>query len=287
MKKIFNGRDFTAVFTDENGYFSFTGEVDGSSGAVGERIVEIEPKFAGLENLHLCDATTGEPMHAFANAKHFLEKNADILAKKQLHVSEELFKNFAHAWRKHEELKRNAEDDEQKAEAAEALAELVDEIRDEWAAAVEMLDDVFDELEEYLPENRPEFVEPVDANGDVLEAYVDEPDDELERKTALGRFLNVNISEIFGVTYDDTVFEVEGKSWMVVTDEEADDLWDKDLDNYIDECLEIPAHLENYFDRDAWKRDARVDGRGHSLGRYDGEEHFSKGVKQDFYIYRQ
>ena len=41
--------------------------------------------------------------------------------------------------------------------------------------------------------------------------------------------------------------------------------WDEDLDDYIDHCLEIPDHLKNYFDREAWKIDAEQDGRGHSF----------------------
>lgn len=75
--------------------------------------------------------------------------------------------------------------------------------------------------------------------------------------------------------------------YLVVTDDEADALWDEDLDNYIDECLEIPGHLKNYFDREAWKRDARVEGRAHSLNRYDGREDSVDVDGERFYIYRQ
>ncbi|MHC4229459.1 MAG: hypothetical protein ACYSW0_18670 [Planctomycetota bacterium] len=71
--------------------------------------------------------------------------------------------------------------------------------------------------------------------------------------------------------------------YLVVTDSEADYLWDQDLENYIDECLEIPDHVEAFFDREAWKEHAKQDGRGHSLGRYDGGE----GEVGDYFIYRQ
>ena len=45
-----------------------------------------------------------------------------------------------------------------------------------------------------------------------------------------------------------------------------------------------------YFDEEKWKRDARYDGRGHSLSSYDGAEYyetvFFDGQNIDFYIYR-
>lgn len=58
----------------------------------------------------------------------------------------------------------------------------------------------------------------------------------------------------------------------VLSDDAADEMWDQYLDSYIDDAMEIPPALEPYFDRDKWKRDARVDGRGHALSSYDGSE---------------
>jgi hypothetical protein len=59
-----------------------------------------------------------------------------------------------------------------------------------------------------------------------------------------------------------------------LTEDEADERWDEELDNYIDECImpEIPDCYQNYFDEKAWKHDARMDGRGHAISRYDGDE---------------
>jgi len=78
--------------------------------------------------------------------------------------------------------------------------------------------------------------------------------------------------------------------YLVVTDDEADDLWDESLNNYIDECLEIPEAMANYFDRDAWKSDAKMDGRRHFLSGYDGNENEETVDCTDgsvtFYIYR-
>jgi len=83
------------------------------------------------------------------------------------------------------------------------------------------------------------------------------------------------------------MFEAEGKEFYVYDDEEADEAWDESLENYIDECMEIPVNLLPYFDREKWKYDARVDGRGHSLSGYDGNENDEVGIDGvTYYIYR-
>lgn len=41
-----------------------------------------------------------------------------------------------------------------------------------------------------------------------------------------------------------------------------------------------------YFDNEAWKADARHDGRGHSLNRYNGHEDKETVNLDTFYIYR-
>lgn len=89
-------------------------------------------------------------------------------------------------------------------------------------------------------------------------------------------------------TYDN-YFEYYNESYTVVTDDEADDLWEQELDNYIEECImhEIPEHLQCYFDEDAWKSDARIDGRGHAISRYDGCEYEEEVNGTTYYIYRQ
>lgn len=103
-----------------------------------------------------------------------------------------------------------------------------------------------------------------------------------DRIKALANFLDCKKKEI-AHEYNNT-FSFEGEEYLVVTDEEADDLWEESLDNYLEECIypELTGNLSRYFDDEAWKSDARHDGRGHSLSGYDGEEHESEG----FYIYR-
>ncbi len=76
--------------------------------------------------------------------------------------------------------------------------------------------------------------------------------------------------------------------YLVLTDSEADDKWEESLDNYIDECIipELPEFAKNYFDTEGWKKDARYDGRGHSLASYDGNENEETVEGETFYIYR-
>lgn len=87
----------------------------------------------------------------------------------------------------------------------------------------------------------------------------------------------------YGATY-----EVDGQEWAVLTAAEADDAWDEALDSYLDDCLlpELPEVARYYFNRETWKRDARLDGRAHAISHYDGEEHEIEVDGQTFYAYR-
>lgn len=73
-------------------------------------------------------------------------------------------------------------------------------------------------------------------------------------------------------------------SYMVLDDDEADELWEEYLESYLDEC--VPGSDGPYFDREAWKRDARHDGRGHCLASYDGSEGEQKVDCETYFIYR-
>ena len=98
------------------------------------------------------------------------------------------------------------------------------------------------------------------------------------RIAALAKHLACEIDEIAeerGSLYGEgELFSRGREEYAVCTDEEADRAWDASLDSYIDDCLldDMPESLRNYFDRNAWKRDARFDGRGHCLSSYDGNE---------------
>ena len=95
--------------------------------------------------------------------------------------------------------------------------------------------------------------------------------------------------EIQQSSYDENLFEYGSEEYLVVTDEEADELWEQELDNYLEECIypELTGNLANYFDDEAWKRDAKRDGRGLSLDRYSGHENYRNVQDETFYIYRQ
>lgn len=107
-----------------------------------------------------------------------------------------------------------------------------------------------------------------DAGGGEYEEHI----------IALAEELGEDPADITEESYDCyglTVLSCGRAEYAVGTDEEADEAWDQSLDSYLDDCGvldSMPENLRPYFDRDAWKRDARFDGRGHSLASYDGSE---------------
>lgn len=128
-------------------------------------------------------------------------------------------------------------------------------------------------LEDFNTESGSNYedVESIDEDNEVFLKWLEDNGTLLE-------------DELIQSTYDGNLFEYGSSEYLVCTDSEADDLWDEDLENYIDECIlhELPEAYRNYFDREDWKSDARMDGRGHSLNRYDGNEYEVEG----FYIYQ-
>ena len=85
----------------------------------------------------------------------------------------------------------------------------------------------------------------------------------------------------------DTYFNWKNE-YLILTDSEADDAQDAQLENDIDELIlpEIPNAYRSYFDNEAWKKDAKQDGRGHSLASYDGTESSQTVGIETFCIYR-
>lgn len=98
----------------------------------------------------------------------------------------------------------------------------------------------------------------------------------------------IDIDDIQPSRYDSCDFEVNGEEYLVLTDEEADEREDEYLDQYIEDCIlnELPERYRHYFDSEAWKRDARMDGRAHSLSTYDGNEYEQEVNGVTYYIYR-
>jgi len=128
-------------------------------------------------------------------------------------------------------------------------------------------------LEDFNTESGSNYenIESIDENNEVFLKWLEDNGTLLE-------------DELVQSTYDSNLFEYGSSEYLVCTDSEADELWDEELENYIDECIlhELPECYRNYFDNEAWKSDAKMDGRGHSLNRYDGNEYNVDG----FYIYQ-
>lgn len=87
-------------------------------------------------------------------------------------------------------------------------------------------------------------------------------------------------------TYDDCAITANGEEWLVLTEDEKEDRWDDCLEYYLDGgCVE--GADSPYFNREAWKRDARMDGSGHALSSYDGCEYEYNAAGEWYYLYRQ
>jgi hypothetical protein len=87
--------------------------------------------------------------------------------------------------------------------------------------------------------------------------------------TEIGKFEITNYDH-----YGLKVLAVGTREFAIGTEDEADDAWEDALDAYLEDCIypELPRSIQNYFDSEKWKRDARYDGRGHCLSSYDGCE---------------
>ena len=134
-----------------------------------------------------------------------------------------------------------------------------------------------DETEFQISEN--EEFEDEEEKQERLQELADERHDKIEEiKDELNSIVN---------EYDNT-YSYGREEYIVATDEEADEIEDEYLDNYLEECIypELPENLRFYFDDEAWKRDARMDGRGHCISTYDGCEYEEKVNGTWYYIYR-
>ena len=117
---------------------------------------------------------------------------------------------------------------------------------------------------------------------DVLLDWFDEQsfDEDTERILALMEHTEEDYTTCESYITKDT--------WSVLTDEEADDKWNEYLNNYIEECIlpDLPETAQIYFDKDSWIKDAKYDGRGHSLSSYDGNEESCTINGTEYYLYR-
>lgn len=113
------------------------------------------------------------------------------------------------------------------------------------------------------------------------------------KKQALIEFLNLNEEEkedVIESSYNENVFEYYNEEYEVLTDEEANERWEEELQYYIEEVIyqEIPEIYQPFFDEEAWKNNVMMyEGRGHSISRYNGHENEITIDGETFYIYRQ
>lgn len=123
------------------------------------------------------------------------------------------------------------------------------------------------DFESYIAEARSQYDEPLLALADELG---EDP---------------ANLTEERHTVYGLTVYSIGRAEYAVGTDAEADEAWDQALDSYLDDCVlpDLPETARRYFDRDAWKSDARHDGRGHAIASYDSNELELSG---GFYAFR-
>jgi hypothetical protein len=106
---------------------------------------------------------------------------------------------------------------------------------------------------------------------------------------AIAKMLDLTVNEIDDIKIDGNRITVQGVDYIFGTDSEMDDEWDEELEGFLEDCIypELEGNLKQYFNDEAWKRDAKMDGRGHSLNRYNGGELYTTVDGVDYYAYRQ
>lgn len=123
----------------------------------------------------------------------------------------------------------------------------------------------------------------------VIESNTDFSDRDAELAAAIVRLFDLSTNDLQDIEIKDTRVTVQGTDYLAGDDDEMDAEWEDSLDNYLDECVlpEAQGDLARYFDREAWKKDARMDGRAHSLNHYDGGEESNTVNGTEYFIYRQ
>lgn len=130
------------------------------------------------------------------------------------------------------------------------------------------------------------FENPYDENGNPINEVIENILDmfsEPEKAVAAAAEADIAIDEI---KEDGTRYHA-GKDvvYKVLLEHEADDVFDKYLEHYIDNVLDIPDSILPYFDEKAWKNAATNDGRG--LLASDGVECIQVVNGTIYYLYIQ
>jgi len=130
-----------------------------------------------------------------------------------------------------------------------------------------------------------DYLEDYETTEEALEAWyqsltTDDLDEDQQKIVAL--------MEVADLDWDESEKAIDDCDYYVYTEEQADEAFEEAIDNYIDDCVlsEIPPHYRNYFNRDAFMKDCLMDGKGHTLATYDGEELYTTVLDTEYYIYR-
>jgi hypothetical protein len=252
-----------------NGRFSMTGDMGGSGGQIYDSIKPATSSQQELIDLwkryHLNDMKSGTPKQMeLVKDLPYVEACA-VLERENLLV--DILPNgdnftYGEGWLT-EELPEDIE------YLVESIIEAIDEEEDERRG-----DTLISDLDEQDAYNIIEEV----SDDDVDEIY------------AICLMFDLTANEIEDIAIEgNSRICVQGIDYLFGTDEEMDVAWDEALDNYLEECVypELSGTLSQYFDDEKWKRDAKYDGRGHSLNRYDGGEEYVKVKGVDYYAYHQ
>jgi hypothetical protein len=154
----------------------------------------------------------------------------------------------------------------------------------------DLVEEVAESIEEEEGERRGETLI---SDLDIEEAYSiidDVSNDDPDEIYAICLLFELTANEIEDIAIEgNNRICVQGVDYLFGTDDEMDEQWEIELDNYLQEIIypELSGHLQNYFDDEAWKRDAKYDGRAHSLNRYDGGEEYVEVKGVYYYAYRQ
>jgi hypothetical protein len=147
----------------------------------------------------------------------------------------------------------------------------------------DLLDNIIDDEVEYTEDNFFELSE--DEIIEVLDKeYISYND---EKMLAIIKEFELCKSDALNVEWDNTecYYAIQGESYLVVTDSEADDKARENIEQSLDYDLSrVPGYLRNYFDIDTYVDDViSNDGRGLILNNYNSEEI----ERNNIYMYRQ
>lgn len=156
---------------------------------------------------------------------------------------------------------------------------------------IEQVETVIEEINEAEEERKGE---PLDKLTDeelieLIEEKTTFSGDEAELCAALVKMFDLSENDLEDIEIDGNRATVQGTEYLAGDDSAMDEEWDNELEYYIDECIlpEVNENYRRYFDSEAWKSDARHDGRADSLNRYDGGEESAEINVSMYFAYRQ